>query len=134
MWFYDERMNARIFYIQLLILTLLVGLGLFFLNRLPQLQSHAVLSWLSLAFFTGLSVMMFYAGRNSAQSDNKNNFTNVVLGFTIGKMFFTIMVIYAYVQLVKPEGKLFVLPFFGIYLIFTAFETYFMMKLGKTKV
>jgi len=127
-------MDAKLFYIQLLILSLLVGIGLFFLNRVPQLETHALLSWLSLAFFVSLSILMYYSGKRGAQSENKNDFTNVVLGFTIGKMFIAILVIYAYIQLTQPAGKLFILPFFGIYLIFTAFETYFMMKLGKTKV
>lgn len=129
-----RSMSAKNFYIQLLVLSVAVALGLFFLNRIPALQNHALLSWLSLAAFIGISVLMFYSGKSSARSDNKNDFTNVVLGFTIGKMFLTIVVIYAYVQLAQPTGKVFVLPFFGIYLLFTAFETYFMMKLGKTKV
>jgi len=58
----------------------------------------------------------------------------VVLGFTVGKMLISVLVIFAYIQLAQPAGKLFILPFFGIYLAFTAYETYFMMKLGKTKV
>lgn len=127
-------MEAKHFYIQLLILSAAVALGLYFLNRLPQLQAHAPLSWISLAGFIGLSTLMFYTGKRSAKSENKNDFTNVVLGFTIGKMFMAILVIYAYLQLAQPQGKVFILPFFGIYLIFTAFETFFMMKLGKSKV
>ena len=127
-------MEAKHFYIQLIILSAAVALGLYFLNQLPQLQTHAPLAWISLAGFIGLSILMFYTGKRSAKSDNKNDFTNVVLGFTIGKMFMAILVIYAYVQLVQPQGKVFILPFFGIYLIFTAFETFFMMKLGKSKV
>ncbi|PHN07087.1 hypothetical protein [Flavilitoribacter nigricans] len=127
-------MEAKHFFIQLLILSVAVAAGLYFLNQLPQLQAHASLSWISLVGFIGLSVLMYYAGKRGARSENKNDFTNVVLGFTIGKMFMAIMVIYAYLQLAKPEGKAFILPFFGIYLIFTAFETFFMMKLGKSKV
>lgn len=127
-------MEAKHFFIQLAILSIGVGLALYFLNRLPQLQTHAPLSWISLAGFIGLSMLMFYTGRRSARSENKNDFTNVVLGFTIGKMFMAILVIYAYMQLAQPEGKVFILPFFGIYLTYTAYETFFMMKLGKSKV
>ena len=107
---------------------------LFFLHQIPQLQPHGLLSWISLGAFIGLSVLMYFVGEKSAKDENKNNFTNVVLGFTMGKMFLSIMVIYMYFELAQPEGKFFILPFFIVYFIFTAFETYFMMKLGKTKV
>lgn len=127
-------MEPKTFFTQLLILALAVAATLFFLNRLPQLQADAPLSWLSLALFVGLSVLMYYVGKRSAKSENKNDFTSIVLGFTIGKMFLSIMVIYVYLMLAQPEGKWFVLPFFIVYFMFTAFETYFMMRLGKTKV
>ncbi|MCB0633215.1 MAG: hypothetical protein KDD15_25925, partial [Lewinella sp.] len=107
---------------------------LFFLNRMPQLQNDAPLSWLSLFLFILLSILMYYVGKRSSMSENKNDFTNVVLGFTIGKMFLSIMIIYAYFSLMQPEGKWFIIPFFIVYFMYTAFETYFMMKLGKTKV
>lgn len=77
---------------------------------------------------------MFLVGRSSAQSENKNNFTSTVLGFTMGKMMLAIMIIFAYMQLAEPSDKFFVIPFFTVYFIFTAFETYFMMKLGRTGV
>ena len=131
---YTKSMDNRTFFLQLGFLSLLVGLGVFFLNKLPKLQDHALLSWSSLAFFILLSILMYFIGKRNALSENKNDFTNVVLGFTMGKMFISAILIYLYIQLVEPEGKLFILPFFGIYLFYTVFETYFMMRLGKTKV
>ena len=127
-------MDTKDFFMQLLLLSLGIGVGFIFLNRIPQLQAHAGLSWLSLSLFVGLSLLMFYVGKRTALSENKNDFTNVVLGFTVGKMFLSILVIYLYFRLAQPEGKWFILPFFIVYFLFTAFETYFMMKLGKTKV
>ena len=77
---------------------------------------------------------MFFTGRSSAQSDNKNTFTSTVLGFTAGKMLLAIMIVFAYIKLAEPADRFFVIPFFAVYFIFTAFETYFMMKLGRTGV
>ena len=127
-------MTVKSFLIQLSALSAGVALLLFFLNQIPQLQAHGLLSWISLASFVGLSLLMYFVGNKSAKGENKNNFTNVVLGFTMGKMFLSILVIYIYFKLAQPGGKLFILPFFIVYFIFTAFETYFMMKLGKTKI
>lgn len=126
-------MSQRQFLIQLGLLSLSVAILVFFLNRLPQLQSSSFLSWASLAAFIAMSVVMFFAGSRAARSDNKNDFTNAVLGFTVGKMFLAILVIFGYSQLAQPADKLFIIPFFSIYLIYTIFETYFMMKLGRMK-
>ena len=127
-------MEPKTFFPQLLVLSVIVAAILFFLNHMPQLQNDAPLSWLSLFLFILLSILMYYVGKRSSMSENKNDFTNVVLGFTIGKMFLSIMIIYAYFSLMQPEGKWFIIPFFIVYFMYTAFETYFMMKLGKTKV
>ena len=124
-------MSQRRFYLQLTLLSIIVGVALFFLHRLPALSAYDELSWISLVFFIVLSVMMYQVGRQAAASDNKHNFTNTVVGFTIGKMMIAILIILGYLKLAKPETKLFVLPFFGIYLIYTIFETYFMIRLGK---
>ena len=126
-------MEPKTFFPQLLVLSVVVATILFFLNRMPQLQNDAPLSWLSLFLFILLSILMYYIGKRSSTSENKNDFTNAVLGFTVWKMFLAILVIFRYSQLAQPADKLFIIPFFSIYLIYTIFETYFMMKLGRMK-
>jgi len=74
---------------------------------------------------------MYYAGRKAAFSDNKHDFTNVSLGVTIGKIFIAILFILGYNQLMQPDSRFFIIPFFLMYLIYTIFETYIMMKLGR---
>jgi hypothetical protein len=125
------NMSQRRFYLQLIFLSLAVAIALYFLHLLPQLAAYARLSWIGLVFFIVLSVVMYEVGYQAAASDNKHNFTNTVIGFTIGKMMIAILIILGYLKLAEPETKLFVLPFFGIYLIYTIFETYFMIRLGK---
>ena len=124
-------MSQRSFFVQLGMLSFGAAILLFFLNCLPQLQAYSSLSWISLAAFAGLCILMYQAGYRAAMSDNKNDFTNAVLGFTVGKMFLAILVILGYSLLAQPPDKLFIIPFFAIYLIYTIFETYFMMKLGR---
>lgn len=124
-------MSQRSFFIQLGGLSLVTAILLYFLNRQPQLQAYSALSWISLGAFVSLSVLMYLAGYRAAMSENKNDFTNAILGFTVAKMFLAILVLIGYTQLARPQDKLFIIPFFGIYLIYTIFETYFMMKLGR---
>ncbi len=125
-------MTSKNFLIQLTILAALVVVCLFFMNRLPQVQPHAMLSWLSLVFFIALSALMYFSGKKSASSANKNAFTNTVLGFTMVKMLLCAAIVLVYYNLFQPESRWFLLPFFSTYLVFTAFETYWMMKLARS--
>ena len=113
------------------LVSILLLLGLF---QLPQIAPYQFFGWFSLAGFVILATIMFFIGRQSAMSDNKNNFTSTILGFTMGKMFMSVIIIYSYLQLAEPTDKFFIAPFFAVYFIFTAFETYFMMKLGRSGV
>lgn len=78
-----------------------------------------------------LTLAMFFVGGMTAKSTNKNLFTTIVLGFTFGKIFLSLFVVLGYYQIAQPTSKIFLLPFFIVYLIFTIFETYLMMQIGK---
>ena len=78
-----------------------------------------------------LTLAMFTVGRITAKSSNKSLFTGMVLGFTFGKIFLSIVVVIGYFKFGNPPSRLFILPFFIVYLIFTIFETYIMMQVGK---
>ncbi|MDZ4679993.1 MAG: hypothetical protein SGI94_06095 [Saprospiraceae bacterium] len=125
-------MTSKGFFLQLAILSALAAAGLFLINRMPQVRPHAMLSWLGLLFFIALSAFIFLSGRRSAANANKNAFTNTVLGFTMTKMLACAIIIVAYHKIMQPESKWFLLPFFVSYLVFTVFETYWMMKLART--
>ena len=124
-------MSRPTFFLQLLGLSLLTAAGIYFVNQTPVMQGHAPLAWTALAFFVLFCTLMYFSAYRAALSNNKHDFTNTFLGFTVGKMFMAVIIVYTYLQLVKPTEKLFILPFFGIYLIYTIFEGYFMSKLGK---
>ncbi len=124
-------MEQRQFFLQLLLTTAIAALVTWGMHQAPRLQPYWLLSTLSLGGFTLLSVVMYYAGRKAAYSSNKHDFTNIIMGFTMGKMALAFMLIFAYLKLAEPTDKIFILPFFVIYLIYTIFETYFMMKLSR---
>lgn len=121
------------FFWQTAILSIGVALGIYFLNQIPRLAEFRSFTWSCFAFFILLSIVMFFFARKASKSKTKNLFTSVALGFTGSKMFFSVILIVAYDQIWHPSSRLFVLPFLGIYLIYTIFETYFMMKLGKVE-
>ena len=126
-------MNSKQFFIQLLICCL-VALGLVYgLSFGLEIGEYFDLSLLSLLFFAFLSIIIFYMGKNAAQSENQFLFMNIIVMNMVIKMLLSFGIILMYVQIKEPENKLFVIPFFIIYFIFNAFETHFMTKQSKVK-
>ena len=126
-------MSEKYFYLQLAAVTLLAAAAVYLINTLPQLQAHQLVGWISLGLFFFITILMFLFGKQAALSDNKHTFTNVFLGFTTGKIFLIVLFVFGYSRVTEPETKFFILPFFSMYLIYTIFETYVMMKLGRIK-
>ncbi len=124
-------MKQQTFYVQLLTVTALCALGAFFIHQQPLFADDAILTWIAIGLFTILSISMYYRGHASALSDNKNDFTNTFLGFLVGKLFLCGGLIIGYYYTVTPDSKLFVLPFFGVYIAYTIFEVLFMSRLGR---
>ena len=127
-------MTNQQFFTQLTIVTLLTAAALFGLFQVETLTPYQLLGWISLGGFVLFTIFMYFTARSSALSSNKNTFTNAILGFTMGKMMIALMIIFAYLFLAEPPDNLFIIPFFLVYVFFTSFETYFMMKLGRMGV
>ena len=126
-------MNHRNFFIQLTIISLVSFLILFLLNKLPQFAPFQTFSYLSCISFILFSAMMYFLAYRAALSSDKNLFLQQVLLTTSAKMALCIFVIVGYFKLADPISKMYAIPFLIIYLIFTIFETYFMMKLSNVK-
>lgn len=126
-------MNRRRFYIELLFLTIGVGVVLFLLGLLPAFAPYLVFSAVTLLAFALLSLVLYYLAVRAAVSKNKHAFTQLVMGFSFGKMLLAVLLVAIYKTYFLPPGNLFVVSFFVIYLAYTIFETIYMSKLGKIK-
>ena len=126
-------MPTNTFFRQLFILSAVTAIALFGINQLEVLYPYRLFSWISLAFFIILTLAMFFVGLWTAKSNNKNAFTGTILGFTFAKIVLSFVVVLAYHQVAQPTSKAFVIPFFITYLVYTAFETWFMMELGRQR-
>ena len=125
-------MTAKQFFIQLAAISALAALSLLLLHQVSAFQGHNGLSWGSWLGFILMTILLYYAGLRSARSANKNDFSNTVLGFSMGKMMLAALSLVVYAKVAQPTNKLFIIPFFAIYAIFTVFETIVMTKLGRT--
>jgi hypothetical protein len=128
-----KTMNHKNFLLQLTIISVISFLLLFLLNKLPQFAPFQAFSYLSCISFVLFSAMMYFLAARAAVSSDKNLFLQQVLLTTSAKMALCIFVIVGYFKLAEPSSKMYAIPFLIVYLIFTIFETYFMMKLSKVK-
>jgi len=126
-------MPPTIFFRQLFITSILTAIVLFGINQWSVMSPYQDFSWMSLVFFVLFTLAMYGVGTLTAKSKSTTAFTGTILGFTFGKMLFSLVLVVSYFQYMKPSSKAFVIPFFLVYLVFTVFETWFMMKLGKSK-
>ena len=105
---------------------------LILLNANVLFKTHQFLYWLSIFFFSIISIAAYYFGQQTTDSDNKNDFSNMFIIITSFKLLFCMFMVWLYQIFTEPDDKLYVLPFFIIYIIFTIFEMYILTKLGKS--
>ncbi len=120
------------FYILLSAISLLVAGLIVAQSFIPTIAAYASLSWALWIFFILFTVGVYFVAQQAIKSANKNQFTNVVLGSIMVKLLFSIFIILGYYYAIEPDTKLFLIPFFGIYLFYTAFEVYILLQLGNT--
>jgi len=116
---------------EFVIFLIILSLILFGLHKHHLFSAHSILSIWSLVGFTIMTVLIFILGQNFSRSKNKFLYNNLIVMNFILKLMVSILVVYVFVKQYDPEGKLYLIPFVLIYLAFTVFETYFMMKQAK---
>ncbi len=125
-------MSQRNFLIQLFTITVVFVILAIICGQLAVLSPYVNILWLSILFFVLVSVAMYFFAKMAAKSKNKYAFTNVNIGFTAGKLLLSTILILVYHQLAAPKDNFFIVPFFVVYLVYTAFETNFMLKLSRS--
>jgi hypothetical protein len=98
----------------------------------PPAAEHWRFSIGSVLLFSLVCTGLFYAGTSTAQSKNKFAFTNLVSVSVFGKMVVAMAALFVYQQVAIPANQWFVGIFLMCYVVFTAFEVWFMTKLAKT--
>lgn len=125
-------MNLRRFIQEFVVFILSLSLILFGLHQHHLFSEHSLLSIWSMLGFTLMTILIFSLGQNFSRSKNKYLYNNLIVMNFLLKLMVSILVVYLFVKQYDPEGKLYLIPFVLIYLAFTVFETYFMMKQAKT--
>jgi len=125
-------MSFKQFIYQLSIISLFI-IALIYLAGLysNDWASNSRLGYFSIIFFVLLLIITFLIAQKSSQSSNKQLFTGIILLSVLSKLFLSIGLVFWYHKIFHPSGPLFLVPFFLVYIIYTIFESRFMIKLGK---
>lgn len=124
-------MRIRDFLLQLFFVTLVTSLSLLPLRYFPETSPYLGYGFICLLVFVVLSLMIFFTGYLALGGKDKQAFIRISLVFTTAKMLVAVLLNFAYYKTASPSGSYFLLPFFIVYLMYTVFETKFMMTIGK---
>lgn len=119
------------FHRQLALVTLLVaaGLGVLYL-AVADLQGRVAYLAMLLAGFAAFTWQAQFIAEGLARHDNPATLLNFVLALTGAKMFLALALVYGYKVYTRPEGLDYLWPFGWVYLAFTSFETYALVRLS----
>ena len=94
--------------------------------------TYTTFGWGAIILLAIFSTILYFLGLKALKSTDKVRFSQVFLGGTVAKMLLSALYIMVYAKISSPESGYFLLPFFCAYLIFTVFESYIMIQLGKS--
>lgn len=126
-------MKSSKFWLYLIIISIFTGLGLYLVHSYELFAPHFSLSAILFALMFVTSVFLFYLGRKSSLSSNKYSFIRLVIISVMLKIVIVVGLIAVYVKTESPDNRFFVLPFIGVYIIFSIFETMVLYRLALNK-
>jgi len=110
-----------------ILIGLLIGVAVVMPIILPEFQILVGSFWLIFGFLAGITYIAYllaYVGINR----NPEAGVMAILGSVILKMIFCMAFVLIYSINTKENGVLFVVNFFSLYLLFTAFEMYCLLR------
>ncbi|MFM7153609.1 MAG: hypothetical protein ACKOCH_24880 [Bacteroidota bacterium] len=126
-------MNNRSFFNRIAVLTLIASVPLVLLTSLAQpAHQHALFAAATVVLFVLVCVGLFFAGTSAVRSGSKYAFTNLVSVSVFGKMVLALAWLFIYQKTFHPLNQWFVGIFLYLYVVYTAFEVWFMTRLAKS--
>ncbi len=118
-----------------LVVTILVsvGLSLALCFGFEIFRPYFLFSLSTIVIHVMFGIAIYFWTINAANSDNPNRFVQMSLAVMTGKLLLFPMMALVYIMGYEPPTQWFVIPFFLIYAIFTAFEVKFMSDIGNKK-
>ena len=104
-----------------------------FVHTFESLKVYSDLSYYSIIMFSIMSIVLYILLRKSLFSADKQIFTSITLTNMLIRMLGSITLLLFYKKIKECLDNKFIISFLVIYVIFTIFETYFMVGLADQK-
>lgn len=88
-------------------------------------------AWASWVLFLNITLIAFFLAKQSVKMDYKNAFVGVFLGITAFKLLAAPTLVFWYKMHYAPENITFIIPFMLFFIVFMAYETYFLQLIAK---
>lgn len=98
-----------------------------------SLRPFMDLSLYALLLFSSFAIAIYLVAIKFIHHSNKFLFGNIILISTFVKILLSMGTIFIYYYLKHPDSKLFILSFLVVYLIFTIFETIFLVQINTSE-
>lgn len=119
------------FYIGLLITLASSIVATYVSGNLLDVSAYTSVAYAAIVMFTFLCLGIYLLSERAAKSKNKNFFMQIVMINTMIKMFGSVVLVVVYFKFVNPPNVKFIVPFLIVYILYSIFETYFMMKQSR---
>jgi ABC-type Fe3+-siderophore transport system permease subunit len=126
-------MDNQTFYKQFSIISLLSILAIAGSYFVPVLTVHTAIAWTYLLFFSVFVCIAFFLAKRAALSENKHDYTQVVIGLIGIKLVACVAIVISYVSITAPKDDYHMVYFLVFYLIYSIFEFGMLSKIGYSK-
>ena len=125
------KLTSTHFFTGLAITTVVSLIASIYSAQLLEVTQYLDLAYLSIGFFVAVSLIVYLLSERASRLKKKQFFMHIVMINTMIKMFGSVLIVIGYFKLVNPTSTRFVVPFLISYLLFSIFETHFMMRQSR---
>ena len=126
-------MQINSFLVQLVIISIVTWLILLGLTSVASLSVEPLFYSISIACFFIFNVLLFFFAIDTSKSRNLFSFNNTVILSLILKLVMAMSILMIYERVVGKVSTFHAVFFLLIYIIYTAFEVHYLMKLARSK-
>jgi hypothetical protein len=131
--FTKDRLVAPKIYYSFLVIVSLISLAIVLIIKPagdPDMFRKGM--YAIIAFFVCYSTVMYFLAQKSAHSKNIYLFNRIFIGSIGIKIFLFIVLVFICLKVIHLEPGDLSIPLASIYILFTTFETWYLMKIAKS--
>ena len=126
-----NKLTSSKFYTGLAATLFLSAVSAGYAGELLGVSEHNLLMYISILLFTILAIGIFHLSERAAKNNSRTFFMQIVMINTMVKMFGAVVAVIGYFYVTRPTTTKFIVPFLIVYVCYTVFDAYFMMKQSK---